>query len=207
MRRVIFYIDGFNLYYGLKSRLWKRYYWLDIARLANELLLPDQILVAARYFTARVVSSGPHDAGKKKRQDTYLAALATLPSVSIHYGYFARKWRRCPICNSPWWGYEEKMTDVNMSVKILSDAEADRFDTAVIVSGDGDLTGPVEEIRTRYPDKRVVVAFPPGGKANSLRNAASAYFPIGRDAFRDSQFPDVIVKPDGYSISRPDRWR
>ena len=207
MQRTIFYIDGFNLYYGIRSKSWKRYYWLDVARLAGALLLPNQSLVATRYFTARVVSRGLRDAGKKRRQDAYLAALATLPGVSIYYGYFARKRRNCRICGSSWWTYEEKMTDVNMSVRILSDADADRFDAAVIVSGGGDLTGPIEEVRTRYPDKRMVVAFPPGGKANSLRNAASAYFTIGRDALRDSQLPDTIVKPDGYSLSRPDSWR
>ena len=83
----------------------------------------------------------------------------------------------------------------------------DRFDTAVIVSGDSDLTGPVEEIQTRYPNKRVVIAFPPNRHSVSLKNAADAHFTIGRNALRDSQFPDTVVKPDGYPLSRPDRWR
>ena len=30
MDRVIVYVDGFNLYYGLRSKGWKRFYWLDI---------------------------------------------------------------------------------------------------------------------------------------------------------------------------------
>ena len=29
-QRVAVYIDGFNLYYGLKSKGWSRYYWLDL---------------------------------------------------------------------------------------------------------------------------------------------------------------------------------
>ncbi len=29
MGRVMFYIDGFNLYYGLMSKSWKRCCWLD----------------------------------------------------------------------------------------------------------------------------------------------------------------------------------
>ena len=29
-RRLIAYIDGFNLYFGLKEKGWKRYYWLDM---------------------------------------------------------------------------------------------------------------------------------------------------------------------------------
>ncbi len=29
MDRVIVYIDGFNLYFGLKSKGWRRYFWLN----------------------------------------------------------------------------------------------------------------------------------------------------------------------------------
>ena len=152
------------------------------------------------------MSTGLRDAGKKIRQDAYLDALATLPNVSIHYGDFARKRRRCRNCNSSWWVYEEKMTDVNIAVRILSDADADRFDTAVIVSADGDLVGPVQEIRTRYPDKRAIIAFPPGRRSNNLRNAANGYIAIGRDALRDSQLPDTVVASNGYEISRPASW-
>ena len=122
MKRVIFYIDGFNLYHGLKSKSWRRYYWLDVARLASGLLQPDQTLVAARYFTSKIISTGPDGAGKKKRQDAYLEALATLPKVQIHYGHFLEKERRCHACDATWLTYEEKMTDVNIAVKILGDA-------------------------------------------------------------------------------------
>ena len=98
------------------------------------------------------------------------------------------------------------MTDVNIAVKILSDANAARFDTAVIVSGDGDLTGAIEEVRTEYPDKRVIIAFPPGHRSDNLRNAANGHITIGRDALRDSQLPDVIIKLDGYPLARPVEW-
>jgi hypothetical protein len=30
-QKVSIYIDGFNFYYGLKSKNWRKYYWLDIA--------------------------------------------------------------------------------------------------------------------------------------------------------------------------------
>ena len=54
MKRVVVYIDGFNLYYGLRDAGWRRYYWLDLRRLSENLLRPDQRLVLVRYFTARV---------------------------------------------------------------------------------------------------------------------------------------------------------
>ena len=42
MPRVITYIDGFNLYFGLKSQGWERFLWLDVQALSRNLLKPDQ---------------------------------------------------------------------------------------------------------------------------------------------------------------------
>ncbi|RPH91946.1 MAG: NYN domain-containing protein [Calditrichaeota bacterium] len=44
-QRVIAYIDGFNLYFGLKSKGWKRYYWLNLQKLVENLLKPGQTLI------------------------------------------------------------------------------------------------------------------------------------------------------------------
>ena len=53
MNRVIAYIDGFNLYFGLKADHGRKYLWLDLQALVESLLLPDQELQGVRYFTAR----------------------------------------------------------------------------------------------------------------------------------------------------------
>ena len=55
-KRVIAYIDGFNLYFGLKDKGWQRYYWLDVTRLAENILEPNSVLMGVKYFTARVTS-------------------------------------------------------------------------------------------------------------------------------------------------------
>lgn len=67
MQRVIAYIDGFNLYYGLRAAGWRRYYWLDLRRLAENLLRHGQTLAAVRYFSARVQQE-PADSDKPSRQ-------------------------------------------------------------------------------------------------------------------------------------------
>ena len=56
-QKVSAYIDGFNLYYGLRSKKWQRYYWLDMDRLVGKLLRPMQQLEVIRYFTTRVEAS------------------------------------------------------------------------------------------------------------------------------------------------------
>ncbi len=204
-RRVAVYVDGFNLYYGLRSKRWRRYYWLDLRRLSEQFLRTGQRLVLVRYFTAGIFAE-PHDPDKPLRQNTYLEALETLPDLHIHKGYFVAKQQHCAACGTIWQIYEEKTTDVNIAVELLGDAQDDVFDTAIVVSGDGDLAGPIREVRRRYPQKRIVVAFPPGRHSAGLRNAASAFFTIGRDALRDSQFPPQVTKADGYVLTRPQKW-
>ena len=205
-QRVAVYVDGFNLYYGLRSKGWRRYYWLDLRSLSEQLLRPEQRLVMVRYFTAGVLAE-PGDPDKPVRQNTYLEALETLPDLHVHKGYYRAKVQRCSACGATWQTYEEKTTDVNIAVEMLSDAQDDAFDTAIVISGDGDLAGPVRRVRERYPAKRAVVAFPPGRHSAGLRRAASAYFTIGRDMCRDNQLPDQVTKPDGYVLTRPGGWR
>ena len=206
MERVVVYIDGFNLYYGLRSCGWRRYYWLDLHRLSQNLLRPQQVLAAVHYFTARI-SPEPGDPDKPVRQSMYLEALATLPDLQIHYGYYVAREQRCLSCGATWRTYEEKMTDVNIAVELLSDAQDDAFDTAIVISGDGDLASPVRAIRDRYPEKRAIVAFPPRRHSAALRGAADGYFTVGRNVCRDSQFPDHVAKADGYVLTRPQRWK
>ena len=203
--RVVVYIDGFNLYYGMRSRGWRRYYWLDLRRLAERLLRPGQTLAEVKYFTARVIpDAGSED--KARRQNTYLEALATLADVDIHYGYYLPKMQRCSDCGATWQAYEEKMTDVNIAVELLSDAYDDRFDTAIVISADSDLARPITTIRERFPVKRVVVAFPPNRVSKLLRSVATASFTLGHGVLNSSQFPERVLADGGRVLIRPARW-
>ena len=64
-------------------------------------------------------------------------------------------------------------TDVNISVELMADAFQNQFDTALIVSADSDLVGPVETVRRLFPTKRMVVAFPPKRTSFALQKAAN----------------------------------
>ena len=205
-QRVAVYIDGFNLYYGLRSKDWRRYYWLDIHSLARNILRPNQDLVLVRYFTAHITAE-PDDPDKPTRQNTYIEALGTLPNVQIHYGDFRPRTVRCFECGREWSSPEEKMTDVNIAVEALGDAQDDRFDTAVVISGDSDLVGLVRALRQRYSEKRAIVAFPPGRRSDDLRGAATASFTIGRKLIADSQLPERVSGPDGSVWTRPQHWQ
>ena len=203
--KVAVYIDGFNLHYGLRDKGWSRFYWLDIYRLAENLLRSDQELSVVRYFTAPLLSGGGND-GRVQSHTTYLEALATLSHLSIQRGYYTSKSQDCTNCGKTTTIYEEKTTDVNIAVAMLTDAYDNLYDTAILVSADGDLVRPVVTILERFPTKRVVAAFPPCRHSFHLRSEATASFIIGRRVVAKSQLPDSIVSQDGYTLSRPQNW-
>lgn len=197
--RVIAYVDGFNLYFGLRSKKWRRYYWLDLVRLAELLLKPGQILYRVHYFTSRTRFNGKNMADMQ-RQTTYLEALGTRSDLQMHFGHFLEKPSECHKCGARWMDFEEKMTDVNIAVQLLADAFADRFDTALLISGDSDLTTPLSQVRGLFPAKRLIVAFPPNRQSFELRKAANASFTIGEANLRRSQLPDEVRREDGYLL-------
>ena len=151
--RVIAYIDGFNLYFGLKEKGWRCYYWIDIHLLCQNLLRSPQHLIQVKYFTSRIKS--PPD--KKKRQSTFLEALKTTRGIIPWYGIYQTKPVPCEKCshinNIP----EEKMTDVQISSEMVSDAHLNKYDTALLMTGDRDLVPAIEKVRADFPKKRVVV--------------------------------------------------
>lgn len=203
MRRVIVYVDGFNLYYGLRERRWRRYYWLNLRALSRALLKPDQSLMHTHYFTS--VVSQPED--KRLRQQCYLDALLTLPDFTIHYGHYLDERVTCRNCGYSYTTHHEKMTDVNIAVRLLTDSLQDRFDVALLVSADSDLVAPIRAVRELSPEKRVIVAFPPARHSVALQNAAHGFLHVGQDKLRLSQFDDTVVTDTGVELTRPDSWR
>ncbi|NTU49921.1 MAG: NYN domain-containing protein [Desulfobulbaceae bacterium] len=206
MQKVIAYVDGFNLYFGLRDKGWRKYYWLDLVKLVQSLLKPDQVYTEAHYFTSRIRVAG-NNGSDTKRQSIYLDALATLPSLTTHEGHYLQKSMQCHKCGATWFTYEEKMTDVNIAAQLLVDAFDNRFDVALIISGDSDLTPPVQMIRNRFSDKRVIVALPPSRHSHQLTQAANGAFTIGEVKLRKSQLPEQVVTPGGYVLQRPSHWR
>ena len=201
--RVIAYVDGFNLYFGMRSKKWAKYYWLDVCALSRALLKPWQALIVTKYFTSRI--SGPND--KRLRQTKYLEAIATLTGLETFYGMYQLNEQRCHACGHVSHVPQEKMTDVNIATEILTDAFAGRMDTAILISADSDLVGPILAVKRLFPSVRVIVAFPPDRASKALKDVATGWTTISRESLSNSQMSNVIQAQDGHQIERPTEWR
>jgi uncharacterized LabA/DUF88 family protein len=199
--RVAAYIDGFNLYFGIREK-GRRHLWLDLERLVHSLLKPHQKLVAVRYFTARVRNDPPAE----HRQQTYLNALTAHSSMlDIRQGRFQQKSKTCHSCGSSWFEYEEKETDVSLSVSLLEDGINRLYDTALIVSADSDMSPAIRALRRLLPGVRVVAALPPNRRSFGLQTVCDATIPIGMAKVRQSQLPNA-VSVGSQVFLRPPHW-
>jgi uncharacterized LabA/DUF88 family protein len=199
--RVVVYIDGFNLYFGMLDAGFDYCKWLDVILLSKNLLNSNQFLVEVKYFTSRV-SNNPD---KQKRQNTYIEALEA-SGVIIYFGNYQSDKIKCKKCKNVWPKFNEKMTDVNIATQILIDAYQDRYDMAMLISGDSDLVPPIIAVHENFKSKRVFAAFPPRRHNQSVSIVAKGSLTIGRKKLVDSQFDEEVVKRDGYVLKKPNDW-
>jgi hypothetical protein len=174
-------------------------------------VLPDECDVQyVNFYTARVFST-PHDPHKQARQDLYLRALkAHCDRVRIIIGMFQETILTMPLADKP--GEfarvrktEEKMTDVNMAVDVVSDAYRDRYDCAALVTLDRDLSSPMRLVSAI--GKRVALLKPRRAAAAKLSKIAHFDRHITEVHLYKAQMPDVVIASDGTEFRRPDDWK
>ena len=199
--RVIVYVDGFNLYFGMLDAGLDYCKWLNLVLLVENLLQLNQVLVQVKYFT----SSVSNDPDKQKRQTTYIEALESV-GVNIYYGNYQSDKIKCKKCNNVWPKFNEKMTDVNIATQILIDAYQDKYDMAMLISGDSDLVPPIKAVHEIFKNKRVFAAFPPKRHNQSVALVAKGSLTIGRKKLVDSQFVSEVRKKDGFTLKKPKDW-
>ncbi len=203
MSRVCAYIDGFNLYHGLKEKRWRQFYWIDPYRLIQALLTAEHELRDVKYFTARV--KAPTD--KRRRQDQYLEALRVYSDSEIIHGVFYQKSRTCSKCNNSWRTFEEKMTDSAIASHLVADAFLDSYDTAMLIGGDTDIVPAIKLVRKYFPKKRLLACFPPIRKNDAVRDVCHDSCDIKGNHFEAAKMPDTIEDYDGNKFMRPVEWR
>lgn len=206
--RTSVYIDAFNLYFGALKRT--PYRWLDLEALCRA-YLPGNDIVSIKYFTAKVSARG-NDPQQPVRQQAYLRAISTLPTVSVIYGHYLSHVVSARLASSPDSGSpyvkiiktEEKGSDVNLATHLLHDAHLNRFDIAVVVSNDSDLLEPIKLVRQEL-NKTVGVLNPHKNPSRAILPHVDFYKSIRRGALEQCQLPDMLMDSKG-TIRKPVGW-
>jgi uncharacterized LabA/DUF88 family protein len=203
-QRVIVYVDGFNFYFGLKTKQWRKYYWLDLVHFCSKFIKPHQELVEVNYFSAI-----PTNKGKQDRQDLFFSANKLNPKFHLHLGKFMPKKTIHKACGLEYTTFEEKETDVQIATNLIKDVVLDRCDISILISADSDLTPPINFIKEYKPIHKFFVYFPPNRFSYELQQKAQVALKLENheEKFKQSLLASSIVSPTGYIIQRPIDWK
>lgn len=228
------YIDGFNLYYGIKKHFEQFDYrtrqlttfpvlgvkWLDIEKLLSSLLTPQYRINAINYFASQVISTDLVKKAQLERQMLYWRALKTNPKIRIIEGNFRTSSifgvaeTPCPNCgkfnNRPqkFQKYEEKGTDVNIATAIVRDAFlADKkCDCVILMSDDTDLISPIECVRHLLGKKVIHISAQKNNhRARKIKELAHYSTSFSIQQLKDSQYPDMLNDDNGV-FRKPVEW-
>jgi uncharacterized LabA/DUF88 family protein len=212
MNKTTFLIDGFNLYHSLKradrdlGRACTR--WLDLRALCASFLYAignNAQIEEIYYFSALAKHLEATHPEVTQRHLKYIKCLEAT-GVIVELGRFKPKDSWCPHCNISSVKYEEKETDVAISVKLMELFFQNSCDTAVLVTGDTDIAPAVRTAKRFFPQKAICFLFPYRRKNNELDKLSSASFHIKKERYLKYQFPDPFPLPSGREISKPAKW-
>jgi uncharacterized LabA/DUF88 family protein len=202
--RVGAYVDGFNCYHGIaEDPLLRQYRWLDYRRLA-EVLLPEGVqIVGVSWFTSYWHAEG--SPGWQRHRDYWDALEAR--GVRPILGGYKRRDVRCRKCSATYPIRVEKRSDLNMGLACMCDALKDRIDTAVLVSGDGDMLALVDALRRETPNVKTALVSPPHRPNTELKRRCHWFRSIKARHLARSQLPDPVVTTAGRHICCPLGWK
>lgn len=201
--RIIFFVDGFNLYHSIADNPgFQKYKWLDIEKLCKNFVKREDIVKDIYYFTSLTM----WNSAKVKRHKTYINALE-LKDIKVVYGEFRLKEKTCRLCRKTYETFEEKQTDVNIAIHLFSLALQDKYDTAIIVSGDSDLAPAIKSVKENFPSKDIGIVIPFGRRSKLLRKISYPCFKIKERHLKTSLLPYVIGLDNGKILHCPSQWR
>lgn len=210
MKKVIFLIDGFNLYHSIRNLQEKAGYkakWLDVFSLCKSYLHlfgKDAELEKVIFFSAIPHYLNPHNPKKVLRHQDYMECLKST-GVEVVLGRFKNKDMYCNHCKTVILKHEEKETDVAIAVKIFEICHTQTADIITVISGDTDIAPAVRTCQALFPGIEIRFAFPFARKNKELAQLAPQSFSINKNQYVKHLLPPQVTTSKG-AISKPVAW-
>lgn len=202
MKKVIAYIDGFNMYHGIRRNLSESNQWLDYRKLVQHYLWKTDELVGIVYFTAE-----PRwDKVKIAQHNTYLDVLKKHLGIHIVSGNYTSvsktfiSWKH-PVIDPAnaivkpkkftYKTFEEKQTDVNMALTIFDDGIMDRYDKTLLFTGDSDIAPSIQRVK-RYKTKEFVSILPIGWRGRVISGICDSHHSITAEVLQSCLLPESV---------------
>ena len=167
--KVAIYIDGSNLYFSIKNNFNCK---IDLEKFCKKLVNNNE-LVKINFYIAPVKQ---FDNPKKyAQQQSFFEEIKKIDKLNIIFGRLEKRKKDGEIY------HVEKASDVNLALDLALDAQKGEYDSAFIISNDGDFSGAVF---AAIGFKRKVIYVAIGNNKSisyHLKKVASATFRIKKE--------------------------
>jgi uncharacterized LabA/DUF88 family protein len=206
--RAIIFIDGNNWFHGLGSVGVKDRGRLNYKTISEKLIGPARQWIGTRYYIGQVTQQGDRTLYAQQRR--FLASLeATDPRISVHLGRVeSRAYENSAAAeleqylqtggaptdpsvlkalngivsrHNKGFVFIEKAVDVSLAVDLVTMAVNDEYDSAYLLSADGDFTPAVEAVRKRNKKVYAVSAL----KGAQLARVVNSFINLKGNWFTD----------------------
>lgn len=190
MERVAIFIDGSNFYHGLKEEFEIKdenaasIPVIDFQKFTS-FLCGGRKLINTYYYNAPLNQSDK-DKESYKDQQRFFNSLKFVPDLVFVKGRLEKRTVRVEqkgigklFIRQNVTFYVEKGVDVNIAVDMLKLAFRSEYDTAILVSGDGDFASVVTEVRNL--GKKVECAYVSKRKCYHLKQVSDRFITLTKD--------------------------
>jgi len=169
MERIAIYIDGANFYYGVRS-IKRKYsdFRFDFDKYVKAGLPKGRKLVRVYYYNASLKKQIDEQIYREQQH-----FFSRLRNVGFVVRLFRRQKRESTEGKSY---YTIKGDDIHLAIDMLKGAYENEYDTAILVSGDGDFCPLVRYVKQK--SKKVEVCYFPDLMSLALMRVCDVSYPI-----------------------------
>jgi len=180
MKRVAVFIDGNNFYFGLRKLYGKKksLKCFDFEKFAQVLAGEDKV-VGIFYYNAQLDKD--NNSEKYQSQKEFFEKLKKIPKFHLVLCKLLKR----SITGTNKFYYIIKEDDINMAVDMVENAYDNNFDTAILVSGDGDFIPAVRSVKKK--GKTVENIYFKNSSSRSLKNFCDSSLELTKE-FLDKLF-------------------
>ncbi|MBI2578338.1 MAG: NYN domain-containing protein [Candidatus Aenigmarchaeota archaeon] len=162
--RIVIFIDGSNFYHSVKDTFSLHDNEIDFSKLI-EILRKERLLIGTYYYNA------PLDRGYNEdvywKQQRFFSELRKIPDFHVILANMRKTHRPDGTIE-----FSVKGDDIYIATDMLSFAYENKYDTAILVSGDGDFVPAIRKVQKL--GKKVENAYFLVSRSNFLRKVCSS---------------------------------
>lgn len=177
VERVMIFIDGNNFYHGCRNTLGRCD--VDFPKLSR-LLSGERSHIRTYYYNAPLHRE--EDEERFLQQQKFFETVRRLPQIEVRLGRLVQRGTT----------YVEKGIDIAITIDMLDLALRNAYDTAILVTGDGDFSPLIDAVKGW--GKKVEAAYFVQGLSNNLQDSADRviYLDEFADAFARTSGADSV---------------